>query len=99
MGERVHGIIGRYPFNCIWPCRDSHIKRNCEINFYFKRWGAKILTASILLGIMILPTIMTISEDAIHNVPAEYREASLGLGLTKIEAVTSAVIPMAMPGY
>lgn len=60
--------------------------------------GSSILTASILLGIMILPTIMTISEDAIHNVPAEYREASLGLGLTKIEAVTSAVIPMAMPG-
>ncbi len=60
--------------------------------------GSSILTASILLGIMIFPTIMTISEDVIHNVPEEYREASLGLGLTKIEAVTGAVIPMAMPG-
>jgi phosphate transport system permease protein len=60
--------------------------------------GSCILTASILLGIMILPTIMTVSEDAIHNVPEEYREASLGLGLTRTEMVVNVVLPLAKPG-
>ena len=83
----VYGLVGIAILNEI-----------VKSTFTLNDGGSKILTASILLGIMILPTIMTISEDAIHNVPAEYREASLGLGLTKIEAVTSAVIPMAMPG-
>lgn len=60
--------------------------------------GSSILTASILLAIMILPTIMTISEDAIHNVPVEYRETALGLGLTRVEVVIDAVLPVAIPG-
>lgn len=60
--------------------------------------GSSILAASILLGIMILPTIMTVSEDAIHHVPEEYRDASLGLGLTRTESIIAAVFPMAMPG-
>lgn len=60
--------------------------------------GSCILTASILLGVMILPTIMAVSEDAIHNVPDEYREASLGLGLTRTEMVVNVVLPLAKPG-
>ncbi|GJL77234.1 MAG: phosphate transport system permease protein [Nitrospinaceae bacterium] len=60
--------------------------------------GNTILTAGLLLGIMILPTILTLSEDALNAVPGHYRDASLGLGLTKLQMVLSAVIPQALPG-
>ena len=45
--------------------------------------GNSILTASILLGIMILPTIMGVSESAIRAVPTHYYEGALALGATK----------------
>lgn len=60
--------------------------------------GSCILTAAILLSIMILPTIMTVSEDAIYNIPKEYREAALGLGATKTEMIISTILPMSLPG-
>lgn len=60
--------------------------------------GNAILTAGLLLGIMILPTILTLSEDALHAVPGQYRDASLSLGLTKLQMITGAVIPQALPG-
>jgi len=60
--------------------------------------GNTILTAGLLLGIMILPTILTLSEDALHAVPGQYRDASLSLGLTKLQMITSAVLPEALPG-
>jgi phosphate transport system permease protein len=60
--------------------------------------GNTILTAGLLLGIMILPTILTLSEDALQAVPGQYRDTSLSLGLTKLQMITSALIPAAMPG-
>ncbi len=60
--------------------------------------GNTIFTAGLLLGIMILPTIITLSEDALRSVPGEYRETALALGLTRIEMVWSTVIPQAVPG-
>ena len=60
--------------------------------------GNTLLTAGILLGVMILPTIMTLAEDTLHGVPGEYREASLGLGLTRWQMIVGAVLPKAMPG-
>ncbi len=60
--------------------------------------GRVILTAGILLAMMILPTIMTFSEDAIRSVPQQYKESALGLGLTKTEMVLSCALPIALPG-
>lgn len=60
--------------------------------------GRTVLTAGILLGIMVLPTIMTISEDALKAVPTEYRDAALGLGLTRMEMIEHCVLPQAFPG-
>ena len=60
--------------------------------------GSAIVTAGILLAIMILPTIMSLSEDALSAVPGEYRDAGLGLGLTKVETVFRVVFPNAIPG-
>ncbi len=60
--------------------------------------GDTLLTAGILLGIMILPTVMTLSEDAIRGVSASYRDAARGLGLTSFETVRSGILPIAKPG-
>jgi len=55
-------------------------------------------TASIVLGIMALPTVVSISEDALDAVPREYREASLALGATKWETTWRIVVPSARSG-
>ena len=58
--------------------------------------GANLASAIIVLAIMILPTIINISENAISAVPSEYREASYGLGATK--TIFKVVIPAAKSG-
>lgn len=60
--------------------------------------GKGVLTASLLLGIMILPTIIGVSESAIRAVPAAYYEGSLGLGATHERSVFFAVLPAAKQG-
>ncbi len=60
--------------------------------------GLNALNGAILLAIMALPTIITVSEDAINAVPHTYREASLGIGADRWETVRKIVIPAAAPG-
>lgn len=60
--------------------------------------GLSILTASILLGIMILPTIINVSETAIRAVSNSYYEGSLALGATHERSVFCAVLPAAKSG-
>jgi phosphate transport system permease protein len=60
--------------------------------------GNSIFTASILLGIMILPTIIGVSESAIRAVPESYYEGSLGLGASHERSVFFAVLPAAKSG-
>jgi phosphate transport system permease protein len=60
--------------------------------------GLNGLNGSILLAIMALPTIVTISEDAINAVPKSHREASLALGANKWETLFKVTIPAALPG-
>lgn len=60
--------------------------------------GHSILTASILLGIMILPTIISLSESAINAVPNSYYEGALALGATHERSVFFTVVPAAKSG-
>ena len=60
--------------------------------------GKSVLTASILLGIMILPTIIGVSESAIRAVPESYYEGALALGDTHEGSVIRAVLPAAKSG-
>ena len=57
-----------------------------------------LLTASILLGIMILPTIISVAESSLNAVPNSYYEGSLALGATHERSVFSAVLPAAKSG-
>jgi phosphate transport system permease protein len=56
------------------------------------------LGASIMMAVMILPTIASISEDAMSNVPRELREGAYGLGSTRLEVATRVVFPAALSG-
>ena len=68
------------------------------IRYNFGGTGSSILAASILLGIMILPTIIGVSESAIRAVPGSYYEGSLALGATHERSVFRAVLPAAKSG-
>jgi len=67
-------------------------------SFFGIQNGLNALNGSILLAVMALPTIVTISEDAINAVPKTYREASFALGANKWETLFKVTIPAAMPG-
>src|SRR5690606_29452483 len=60
--------------------------------------GMSILTASILLGVMILPTIISMSETALRAVPDSYYEGSIALGASHEKAIMSVVVPAARSG-
>lgn len=55
-------------------------------------------SAAIVVGIMIIPMVASLSEDAIYAVPRSLREASYGLGANKFETVTRVVLPAALSG-
>ncbi|MSP21813.1 MAG: phosphate ABC transporter permease subunit PstC [Dehalococcoidia bacterium] len=56
------------------------------------------LGASIVMAVMVLPTIASLSEDAMHNVPRELREGGYALGATRLEVAIRVVLPAAFPG-
>ena len=60
--------------------------------------GKGLLTASILLGIMILPTIISVTETSIRAVPKHYYEGALALGATRERSIFKTVIPAAKMG-
>lgn len=60
--------------------------------------GYGILPAAIILAIMILPTILSISEDAIRSLPGRLEEASLALGATRWQTIWRVLIPASVPG-
>ena len=60
--------------------------------------GLNLLNASLMLAFMSVPTITSISEDAIYAVPDELREASLALGATHLETIGKVVLPASLSG-
>ncbi|MEQ8214563.1 MAG: phosphate ABC transporter permease subunit PstC, partial [Smithellaceae bacterium] len=60
--------------------------------------GLNIINASVILAIMAIPTISSISEDALYAVPREFKEASYALGATKFETITKVIFPAALSG-
>ncbi|MBK6911088.1 MAG: phosphate ABC transporter permease subunit PstC [bacterium] len=60
--------------------------------------GLNALTGALLLALMAIPTIITISEDAIRNVPRSYKEASFSLGASKLQTIWKVTVPAALSG-
>lgn len=61
-------------------------------------WGYSMMAGVLTLSIMILPTIMRTTEEALMAVPDSYREGSFGLGAGKLRTVFVVILPSAMPG-
>lgn len=62
------------------------------------KWGLSLLSGAFTLSIMVLPSIMRTTEEALKAVPDSYREASFGLGAGKLRTVFRVVLPAAVPG-
>lgn len=69
--------------------------RNIEVS---RNTGFGLLNASIILAVMIIPTITNIAEDAIRAVPREYKEGSLALGGTHWQTIVNVILPAARSG-
>lgn len=64
----------------------------------FLHFGTSILSGSLTLAILILPLVITATEEALRGVPQSFREASLSLGATRWQTVRLIVLPNAIPG-
>lgn len=62
------------------------------------KWGYSIIAGAFTLAIMVLPSIMRTTEEALKAVPDSYREGSFGLGAGKLRTVFTIVLPAAVPG-
>ncbi len=60
--------------------------------------GLTALTGAILLALMAIPTIISISEDAINAVPSSYKQASLALGASELQTIWRVTVPAALSG-
>jgi phosphate transport system permease protein len=67
-------------------------------NFFDLATGLNLFNASIMLAFMSVPTICSVSEDAIYAVPRELKEASLALGATHFETISRVVLPASLSG-
>jgi phosphate transport system permease protein len=67
-------------------------------DFFDLSVGLNLFNASLMLAFMSVPTIASVSEDAIYAVPRELKEASLALGATHLETLTRVTIPAALSG-
>ncbi|MDK2788280.1 MAG: phosphate transport system permease protein [Epulopiscium sp.] len=61
-------------------------------------WKYSLLSGSMTLSIMVLPTMIRTTEEALKSVPVSYREGSLGLGASKLRTILKVVLPSALPG-
>ena len=60
--------------------------------------GLTALTGALLLALMAVPTIISISEDALRSVPSSFKEASLALGASRLQTIWLVTVPSALPG-
>lgn len=67
-------------------------------NIFNATKGQSLLAVIIVLSIMMLPTIVTVSETAIRSVPESYKEGSLGLGASHVETIFKVILPAARSG-
>ena len=65
---------------------------------YALNWGYSLIAGAFTLAIMVLPTIMRTTEEALLTVPDSYREGSYGLGAGKLRTIVRIILPSAMPG-
>lgn len=89
----IYGLLGIMLLNPLMYKLELIVFRDSETHQF--TGGSNLLSAIIVLAIMILPTVVSISESAIRAVPRELRSASLALGASKIQTIFKVVLPVA----
>lgn len=92
----IYGLLGILILNPLMYKLEKIVFAGSQTHQY--TGGSNMLSAILVLAIMILPTVINISESALHAVPDHLRSASLALGASKIETIFKVVIPAAKSG-
>ncbi len=92
----VYGLLGLLIINPIMYKLELAIFKSSPNHTF--TGGANLLAAILVLAVMILPTVINVSETSLRAVPNQLREASLGLGATKIQTIFHIVLPAAKSG-
>ncbi len=99
---RTRGLACRWPRGPLLSFSDVDVAQGGTLLLQGRSGAGKstwlALAAGLVMGIMILPLISSISEDALSAVPRSLREAAYGLGATKLETTRHVVIPAALSG-
>lgn len=92
----IYGLLGLMILNPLMYKLEMAVFKNSESHQY--TGGANLLSAVLVLAIMILPTVINISESAIKAVPAQLKAASLALGASHIQTIFKVLLPAAKSG-
>lgn len=92
----IYGLIGLMILNPLMYRVEQYVFRNSETHQF--TGGANLISAVFVLAVMILPTVINISESAISAVPSYLRSASYAVGASKIQTIFRVVLPAARSG-
>lgn len=92
----IYGLLGVYLLNPLMYRLELRLFADSPEHRF--TGGANLLSASLVLAVMILPTVINVSEAAIRRVSPDIRAASLALGASQVQTVLRVVLPAAWPG-
>lgn len=92
----IYGLVGMMVLNPLMFKLEKALFKNVPTHRF--TGGANMLCAIIVLAVMILPTVISVSNSSLKAVPMQIRSASLALGATKIQTIFKVVIPAAKSG-
>ena len=92
----IYGLLGIMILNPLMYKVETAVFKGSETHQF--TGGANLISAVIVLAIMILPTVINISEAALRAVPAQYKAASLALGGSHIQTIFKVILPAAKSG-
>lgn len=92
----IYGLLGLMILNPLIYQLEMAVFKGSETHQF--TGGANLISASLVLAVMILPTVINISESAIRAVPAQYKAASLAVGASHIQTIFKVILPAAKSG-
>lgn len=92
----IYGMLGLMILNPFMYRWEQRIFRGSQTHQF--TGGANLITAVLVLAIMILPTVINISEAALRAVPTQLKDSSLALGASSVQTIFGVILPAARPG-
>ena len=92
----IYGLLGILILNPLMYKLELALFKGSETHQF--TGGANLISAVLVLALMILPTVINISESALRAVPAHLKSASLALGATRIQTIFQVIVPAAKSG-